>query len=72
MIMAMGSYGGTTLGKLGLSALGKASAVSATAFALTLGTVVLVVVAGALVVKEIMEIEVLNKENTKAGQASGT
>ena len=66
--MAVETYGGSTLGKLGLSVLGKATGVSVAAFALTLGTVVLAVVAGALVIKEIADIKILNKKNPKAEQ----
>lgn len=43
--MAVETYAGSTLGKMGLAVLGKTCAVSATTFALTLGTAVVAVVA---------------------------
>ena len=66
--MAIETYGGSALGKLGLSVLGKATGVSVATFALTLGTAVLVVVAGALVIKEIADIKIIGKKKSKSNQ----
>ena len=68
MIMAVETYAGSTIGKFGLAALGKVYAVSAATAILTLGTVVLSVVAGALVIKEIASFEILNEKELKPNQ----
>ena len=67
--MAIQGYAGSTTSKLAL-ALGKGYAISATTFALTLGTAILVVVAGAALVAQMtslrnLEIEMLNEKKLK-------
>ena len=69
--MAVEGYTGTAVAKLGLAALTK---VSATTFALTAGTVVVAVVAGAMLVAQMTglrtcELEDSGRKNLKASQA---
>ena len=68
--MAVETYAGSTLGKMGLAVLGKTCAVSATTFALTLGTAVVAVVAGAMLVAQMTtfrtwELEISDKKELK-------
>ncbi|MCK4788565.1 MAG: hypothetical protein KAV87_32790 [Desulfobacteraceae bacterium] len=67
--MAIEGYAGSTTSKLAL-ALGKGYAISATTFALTLGTAILAVVAGAVLVAQMTglrtsELEVSDKKKNK-------
>ena len=69
--MAVEGYTGTEVAKLGLAALTK---VSATTFALTVGTVVVAVVAGAVLVAQMVdirscELESSGRKNLKVSQA---
>jgi hypothetical protein len=63
--MAVENYAGATLGKLGFTALGKICAVSAATVILTLTTAALAVAAGALIIKEIADFEILNEKKPK-------
>ncbi len=67
--MAVETYGGSVLGKLGLSVLGKASAVSAVTLGLTLGTAVLVVAAGAALIAQMVDLETSGEKKQKADQS---
>ena len=66
--MALKTFAGTTLGKLGLAALGKICAIPATTVILTLGTAVLSVAAGALIIKEIANFEISNAKKPETNQ----
>ena len=67
--MALETYGGSALGKLGLSVLGKASAVSVITLGLTLGTAVLVVAAGAALIAQMVDLETSGEKKQKADQS---
>ena len=64
--MAIPGFSGPAAAKASLAALSK---VSATAFVLTLGTAIIAVVAGAMLVAQMVDLEASGKKPPKSSQA---